>query len=463
MRKEAICLFFVFLLTYSLISEEKYFYKNYSNCIIVGGREKITFKNIDDKNSIEISLVKVDTEMFNSYSRIKINYIIKNKTKKNIEIKFLYPFLYSNISKKIEKTEKSKFLENRIEESVIKGLYSDFKIIENGIAKNYEIELTNIEELNLPYSIGNEKNIFEPDSLYSEKVISFVHRYGFYSINLNFNPKEKKIITISYTSLHYNSNIKSTFDYNNSIEDPSLRYMYKKVSNCFEMLSESLHLFMLYPSYIEETLVPKKMFIKIKPYLINNEYLKILPNKYSLKAENILFKYSNPNFKQYDNITVKILPINYKNSIPTFYFISTPEKEKRDKFDFFLFKKGEELIFEYIPDNNLSFLYKKDGEKIGIKEIRILPQIFTLKKSIKDTNLPLEFEISFSDNRDFENATIINQKISYKNYYNLLKTKKYITIYKGENIFCKFIKIKIKKSFYEDNEIIQINDILFIN
>ena len=206
------------------------------------------------------------------------------------------------------------------------------------------------------------------------------------------------------------------------------------------------------------------MFIKIKPYLINNEYLKILPNKYTIKSENIIFKYSKPDFKQYDNLTLKISPINSKNSIPLFYFISTPKKEKRERFEFYLFKKGEELTFEYIPNNNLSFLYKKSGDKIGIKKIKILPQIFTLKKSIKDSNLPLEFEISFSYDKDFKNSITLKRKISYKEYYKLLKANQSITIYEDkEEIFCKFIKIKIIKSFYEDKETIQINDIEFIN
>lgn len=469
MRKNVFNFLWVLLSISSIMPQnnkgnEKYFYKSYSNHIISGGRERFIFKNIDDKKDIELLLAKIDVNLFYNYSKVTLNYIIRNKKEKYIETKFLYPFLYSKIVKKIEKTEKLKFIENRKEEIIIKGSYIDFKINENGISQNYEVEFSDIDELNIPYNIGDEKNIFTSNSLYSEKVLSFIYRYAFYKINLNFKAKEKKNITISYFVPHYNNKIKASFlEYNNSIEDPSLRYMFKRINEYFEMISDSVFTFILYPSYINETITPKKMYIKIRPYLINNEYLKILPNKYKFNKSNIIFKYSNPKFKNYDNINIKIFPLNSKNSIFSFYFISTPEKKKRDKFQFFILKKGEDLIFEYIPDNNLSFLYKKNDDKIGIKEIKIMPQIFTLKKSIKNTNLPLEFEISLSDNKDFINSVIIKKELSYKNYYQLLKTKKYITIYKGERIFCKFIKIKITKLFYDDDDPIQLNDIEFIN
>lgn len=461
--------YYVFIVIFIVVSfsygeDEKYFYKEYPSYIMSGGREIFIFNNNEDKKNINISLIKVDVDLFYTYSKVTINYMIKNKSKNSVECKFLYPFLYSDISKKIEKTEEAKFIENRTEDIIKKGIYLDFKIVENGINKEYEVEFSDIAELNIPYKIGDEKKIFTSKSLYSEKVISFSHKYGFFKTVVNFKGKERKIINITYLVPNYNNTIKSNFSYDNSIEDPSLRYMFKKINDNFEMLSDYLFYFVLYPKYIDDLIIPKKFFIRIKPYIINNKHLKIFPNKYSIKSENIIFSYSLPKFKEYDNIILSILPLNSKNSISSFYFISTPEKIKRDKVDFYSLKKGEDLIFEYIDDNNLSFLIKKESDKIGITEIRVLPAIFTLKKSIKDTNLPLEFEIIFSDNRDFSPSISVTKKFSYKDFYTLLTKRKYLTIFKeSERIFTKFIKIRVTKSFFEDNDIIQINDIEFIN
>jgi len=448
---------------------EEFFYKEYSSNIISGAREKFEFENEEYKKSFEISFIKVDVNLFNNYSRITINYIIRNKSKNEIKCNFLYPFIYSNVFKKIEKSEKGKLIENRTENVEKKSLYKDFKIIENGIKRDYEIKFSNIEESNIPYSIGNERKLFNDTTLFSEKVISFIHKYGFFSIDLKFKSKERKILTVIYNVDHYNNNIKTNFEYSNSMEDPALRYMFKKVDDTIQLLSDYIFYFILKPQYSEQVIIPKKVFIKLRPYLINNNHLKILPSKYKWKGSDIIFSYSNPKFKDYDNIYISILPLNSKNSIPSFYFKSSLEKIKRDKGEFFLLKKNEDLIFEYIEDNNLSFLYQKDNNKIGITEIRILPKIFTLKKSIKDTNLPLEFEISFSDNKDFKDATTITKKFSYKEFYTLLNKKRYLTLFKGERIFCKFIKLRVIRTFFKEDEIqnenndIQINDIEFIN
>jgi len=113
-----------------------------------------------------------------------------------------------------------------------------------------------------------------------------------------------------------------------------------------------------------------------------------------------------------------------------------------------------------LPDNKSSdtSLYPDNGS-ITVGEIRILPKIYTKKEAIKESNNPLKFEILFSDNADFSNAVSATKTIKLREYFTLIKRKNYISIYKGDQVECKFIKIKFLETSLSSEDFIQINDI----
>jgi len=421
--------------------------KKYYGNIISGGREKILFNNEQDKKNITVLSRNINVDLFEKHNRISIVYKIRNNTKKEVKISFLYPFLISSITKSKEDLSNDSFLNSFIDIQKIEGVYSDFLVKENSNNISYVLErdLDDIETT-IPFKIGDSKISYKNGDWNKEVVDSYVNKYGFYRAELDFSGKEEKILQISYTSKnYYNSLIVNDYDKEDNFEDPALEYETNYNEKGYNSISDRVFSFVLFTPY-DRDIPLLNTAIKVNSNLINEEYYKIQSTNFKKSGTSYLWNYRNLKPKLLHNIIIKINRKNSKETINLSDFNLNLEKKSKGNNRYYEIEK--DITLTYKPETN---------DKIAISEIRIMPEIYTSKKSILKANKIIELEISLFD----ENKNLIKRVpkiINQNEYLSLLKKKNYISIFKDDEIKCKSIAITLKKVSNENEKII-INDI----
>jgi hypothetical protein len=132
---------------------------------------------------------------------------------------------------------------------------------------------------------------------------------------------------------------------------------------------------------------------------------------------------------------------------PKEYKISLEKKS-----GFYEMDKKSEMIIEYKPLSG-------DKKSVAASEIRMIPDYFATKDQIKKTNIPREIEICFSMNGNFTDAKKIVRKFKEKDFYYLINKRNYLSLYRGKEIECRYIRIKILKTADDNNDMVKIRDI----
>lgn len=439
----------LFSINYSLMSGEE-IKKEYFNNIFGGGKEKIIILK-GDINNINIDYANININLFDNYSNIKAVYSIKNNGN-DIEILFAYPKIDAKIIKIIEEKGNRKNTESKI----IDGSFLNYSILINEKPATYIIKEEKEKEINLPYKIGDyfyNKSINKNnETIVNEEMIdSYYYTYSWYITQINIKKDETKRISISYNTPHYYNiinveNISRKLD----LEDPALSYLSKIEGKSKTYNSEKIFIYNFNTSYSDRERIIDKIYIKLKSNIIDQDFLKILPINYKKRGNSYYWKYKNLKSTPINNILVKISPVYSKETINPFLFTYKPEKKIDGVKSYFEINKSKnEIILEYNDYNN---------ESIKINKIRIFPDYYESKFDLKEMNKPLLIEVEFSNYPDFSNSTKVIEKIRNKEFIRLIQRRSHVDIYKGDEIPCKFIKIKVLNTSNE-NDIVKISDI----
>ncbi len=437
--------------------------KKYSKNIFNGGKEYIKFVDEEDKKSIIISYQLVKVDLYENLSKLNISYVIINKSDSKVEFDFCYPKLDTAISKNIVKLSAldGTIVDKSVIEYKINGNYMDYKITVNGLKKDFLVISGIYQEKNIPFFNGDTKSFIDGDKNVNENIDSFLYNYGWYKTPISIEGKKKTMINISYTTSHYFNEIVLDKESKILTEDPALNYNYVEINDKRIYNSDKIFSFYFFTDYIDQILPVNKRIVKIVNHLIDDDYINISPKKFNKSGSSYIYKTRSKKTTSLDNIFIKISDTYNPKTISSIYFKSNPQKINRDQSSFYQIDKfNKEITLEYLPDNKSSdtSLYPDHGS-ITVGEIRILPKIYTKKEAIKESNNPLKFEILFSDNANFSNAVSAIKTIKLREYFTLIKRKNYISIYKGDQVECKFIKIKFLETSLSSEDFIQINDI----
>lgn len=437
--------------------------KKYSKNIFNGGKEYIKFMDEEDKKSITISYQLVNVDLYENRSKINISYAIINKSESKIEFDFCYPKIDTAISKNIVKLSAvdGTIVDKSTIEYKINGNYMDYKIAVNGLKRDFLVISGIYQEKNIPFFNGDTKSYIDDGKNVNENIDSFLYNYGWYKTPISVEAKKKIMINISYTTSHYFNEIVQDKGSKILTEDPALNYNYVEINDKRIYSSDKIFSFYFFTDYIDQIIPVNKRVVKIVNHIIDDEYINISPKKFKKSGSTYIYKSRNKKMTSLDNIFIKISDMYNPKTISSLYFKSTPQKISRDQSSFYQIDKfNKEITLEYLPNNkgSDSSLYP-DYDNIAVGEIRILPKIYTKKEAVKESNNPLKFEILFSDNADFSNAVSVIKTIKLREYFTLIKRKNYISIYKGDQITCKFIKIKFLETSLSLEDYIHINDI----
>lgn len=426
------------------------FEKKYFGNFISGGREKIIFKERTDNGSVEVISRDLDITLFDKYSKINIVYKIKNIAKESVSTSLLYPFVISSITKSIEDMSSDSFLNSDKDIQKIESIYSDFLIKENGNRIQYQIEKDyDYLENSLPFKIGDSRIFFDNKVWNKEVIDSFSNKYGFYKADLDFSPKELKTVQISYIAKnYYNTIVLDNYESDFDFEDPALNYETTYSGSRYNSVSDRVFSFLFYTPYDRDLNIVKTT-VTLNSNLINDRYLKIQPTNFKKSGTTYTWNYKNLKPKSLHNIIVMINKNYSVETINLSNFILNLDKKTKGNSRYY--EVSDEMLLTYKPDIK---------ENISVSEIRIMPEIYSSKRSIQNANRITEVEISFFD----KNNKLIKKAIktiNIREYYSLLTKKNYITIFKDDEFLCKSISIKIKKRTNE-NEKIVLNDIEII-
>ncbi len=442
-------LFIIISINYSLYSDEE-IKKEYLYNIFGGGKEKIIILkgNISD---ININQADIDINLFDNYSNIKVIYTLENKGE-NAEILFAYPKIDAKVNKITDEIGNKKNVENKI----INGNFLNYSISINGESSSFSIKEDNQKELNIPYKIGDyyyqkSKNKNNEIIIHEEMIDSYNYYYSWYITPVNIKKDETKEISISYSTPHYYNiisldNIIKDLD----LEDPALAYLSSINGKSKNYCSEKIFIYNFNTSYSNKEKIIDKIYIKLKSNIIDQNYLKILPINYKKIGNNYYWKYKNLKASPVNNMLVKISPIYSNETINPLAFIYKPEKKVDGiKAYFELNKSNNEIILEYKSNNN---------ESINVNKIRIFPDYYESKFDLKEMNKPLLIEVELSNYPNFYDSTKVTEKIRNKEFIRLVQRRSHVDIYKGDEVQCKFIKIKVLNTSNK-NDSVKISDI----
>ena len=307
-----------------------------------------------------------------------------------------------------------------------------------------------------PFKVGDLVQIGNDLSKprYEEIVDSFNLYYSWYVSEIDLQKEEGKAIKISYITQHYyNAILSKNNDNGEKLEDPALKYFSFSDNSSRYYESEKIFFFPLSSSYsssfINENATINKMIIKLSANVIDQDFLRVNPINYKNRRKIYYWRYSNLKPHPANDIVVKISSI-YSNKSYNKLLFSVNKKLDSTNFNYALSGYNDELFFKY-----------NGKEPISIKSVRILPEYLKYKSDLKKQNIPLEFEVSFSDYENFSNSKKFIKKYSKKKYLREMTRKSYLEIYDGKEINCKYVKIKVLKSSRVNEKII-INDVEFL-
>jgi len=428
-----------------ILYPEEILTKKYYNCILSGGKEKV-YSETGDKNEIKIYYAYFDINFNKDYSVVKIKYYLKNYGK-DIKVTWAYPFLVANLEKTLEIKEK---VSNENQKIVLD--YKNYKVLINGIQVNYYTYHENTRENLLPYKIGDTSIEIDKETKKEQNINMYYYTYSWHTTPVEFKEDEKKIIEVQYIAYHYfNEIVLKNFKEFTAVEDPALEYISKKINSEEFLASEKVFAFLFNTSYSRKEKIIDKVVIKLTANVINQDFLKILPINFKKKNNKYYWVYKDFNAEPLHNIVVKISPFYSNETINPLLFDYTPEKKADKLYSYFeLNNKDNEIIISYLKDQK--------SEKIKVKKLKILTEIFTKKSEIKESNRPKEILIEFADNQDFNNSIKLTKEISYRTYKKSINKKSSILLYDDEAIECKYIKIKFIE-FSEPEEILKVSDI----
>ncbi|MBN2544399.1 MAG: hypothetical protein JXB50_01295 [Spirochaetes bacterium] len=419
--------------------------KKYYNCIFSGGKEKI-YSETGNINNVRIYYSYIDINFNKDYSTVKIKYYLKNYGR-DISIIWAYPFLVANLEKTMEIKEKIK---NENQKIILD--YKDYKVFINGEPAPYTTFHNNTRENLLPYKIGDTSIEIDKETIKEQNINMYYYTYSWHTTPVELKEDEKKVIEVHYTASHYFNEI--TLKQNNDItgvEDPALEYISKKINSKEFLASEKVFAFLFNTSYSKKEKIIDKVVVKLTANIINQDFLKILPINYKRKNNRYYWVYKDFDAEPLHNIFVKISPVYSEYTVNPLLFDYYPEKKADRLYSYFeLNNKNNEII--------ISYLKNKKEEKLKVKKLKILTEIFTEKSELKKSNRPKEISIEFADNPDFYNSIKTTKEISYRTYSKSLNKRSSLTLYDDEEIECKYIKIKFIE-FSEPDEILKVSDI----
>ena len=422
-----------------------------------GGKEMIHYLDDKDVGSVSILSKEVFIDLYEHYSKIRVTYTLKNKKKRGVNILFLYPKM--DIDKK--NIEIANHVEGKSNE-YIKGDYNGFiakvdeKLVSTTI-KEYELIEPNIPIKTEHTTIKSSTET--PDYIYMENVDSFRYLYGFYSIPIAFLEKDKIEIELSYITKHYYNEIISTnFTNREKYEEPSLKYCYYKniedEDDIIKAKSDKLFFYKLWTDQYFNDGNKKdspidKLNITLRSHIVNNDYLNISPKNYSRKKNLFFWKHKDFIPKSMDNIMISISSENENRFYPKSLFKITPDIVKNPYENLYKLTLNEDLSIEY-----------KENKKIDVSEIIFSPKIYNNKYDVRETNNPLLFEIAFFNKKNLNNPILVTEKeIKPKFYFDTIKKRTYITIFKKSPIKCNLIKIRILKGSIPNDDTFYIGNI----
>lgn len=458
MKKVKFFLFFSLIITAFISSED--LVKKYYNNVFHGGKERFVFQYPDDRKLINVKYCNITVDLFPEYASLNIVYEISAKDR-DVNCEFMFPKIDSFINKStyslIDENKDDVLLDSKLLKK--EGNYDNFSISVNGESVKYKIETSDMLELEIPYRLGDEKEYFdEKMNLYKESVESFTFLYGWYTIPLIIKEKEKLKINITYNcGYYYNENY---FDHTRSaieIEDPALRYEYTESSMGKTGVSEKIFSYLFFTSYSLEEQIVYKTYFKLISHLIDSDILKIIPSNYKQRGIRYYWSYKRLKAKPSNNITVSLFPSNSRRLIPLHDFKFNLVKKRNYKGTYYEMNKNDDLVIEYNVDGDTGQTYGDDT--VTVNEIRIAPNYFTDRDQIDNSNIPLEFEIAFSMTENFNDVKKYVEKFDEKDFYDLIDKTSYLSIYKGKPVECKFIRIRILNTSYDNNNIVKIRDI----
>jgi len=435
----AVC-FFLLSLCNLFPQEEitkKYFYN-----IFGGGREKIIYGK---ENDIKIEELNINIYLYNTHARINAEYIISNNGNDSA-INFYYPKVDAKI----------KVLENenpKIREEIIKGDYINFSAAVDNKTINYNIveNFSDKEVILMPFKIGNEIHRINPKNRKKEDSVpdSYKFYYSWYNFSVDLAKKEHKKIIISYeTPLYYNEITAKnlTRDLNGDMEDPALNYVKNYNNDVLFLRSERIFTYFLTLPQNLNPLEIEKVYINLNANVINYNDLKVLPLNFKKSKNNYIWKYKNFNPREINNIVISVFSaagekdsfVAYKTNI---------EKKKSDYKEYFeLSKLKDELVLE---------LNKKNQANALIKKIKFSPLSFDDKAEIKNTNLPSEVEISFSNDKSFNNSVKFTKIVGERKLPRILGKYSGVEIFTSKKgIEAKYIKIRILNTTKDEEKVL---------
>ncbi len=446
-----VCVFFLSLT--ALFSAEVSLVKKIYNVPFNGGKEIISYLEEGDIGSISILSKNVYIDLYENYSKVRVLYVLKNNVKSSINIRFLYPKM--DIDKNNIKSVNG--VESKMRE-YISGDYNGFiaKVDEKFV--NVVVKDDTITEPNIPIKTEHviiKSSTENPDNIHMENTDSFVYEYGFYSVPIAFLEKDKIEVEFSYITKHYYNDITSTnFQNSEKYEEPSLKYCYYNDNETTRAESDKLFFYSFWTDRYfnnggKEDSSIKNLSVELRSHVIDNEYLNISPKNYKQKKNLFIWKYSDFIPRSINNIIVCISSENEHKAYPRSLFDITPDIIPNPYENLYKLDRGEDLTIQY-----------REDKEINISEIRFSPKIHNNKYDVREANNPLLFEISFFDKSSIDRPILVTEKsIKSKAYFDTIKKRSYITIFKDKPVKCNLIKIKILDGSIPYNDIFYIGNI----